>query len=191
MPFGLKKKKAQVTVDRQRQVDIGYAIKQIETGDLSFIEGYDPSRPIILSFQNMLLSESRLMQGTAESGIKNKISKGLYFYVGQAQEPETRQEIVKIDVGNMTISSYGVSFAGKSKHISINFDDIDSIGHTNTGITISSRSQLERLRLEGADKATVSLKVQDRTYRQALSGKLMRILIEAAMKTSLERRGEN
>jgi hypothetical protein len=191
MPFGLRKKKAQVTVDRQRQVDVCYAIKQIGMGNLSFIEGHDPAKPIILSFQNMSLTEPRLIQGTAESSIKNKISKGLYFYVGQAQEPSPTEELVQIDNGTTTIAPYGIIFAGKSKRISVNFDDIDTIGHTNNGITISSRSQLERLRLEGADRTTVPLKVQDRTYRQTLSGKLMRILIEAAMKTSLERRGEN
>ncbi len=188
MPFGLKKKKAQVTVDRQRQVDICYATRKLEQGDLSFIAGSDPDRPIILSFQNISLAEPKLIQRTSDGGIKNKISKGLYFYVGQTQEPEPTEELVQIDIGTMTITPQGIAFAGKSKRISVNFDDIDSIGHTNNGITISARSQLQRLRFEGVDRVIVPLKVQDRTYRQALSGRHMRLLIEAAMKTSLDRR---
>jgi hypothetical protein len=188
MPFGLRKKKAQVTVDRQRQVDICYATRQLEQGNLSLVAVSDPDKPIVLSFQNMSLAEPRLAQGTFEGGIKEKIAKGLYFYVGQAQDPGLVEELVQLDVGTMTITSDGIAFVGKSKHISVDFGDIDSMGHTNNGITISARTHLQRLRFEGADKVVVPLKVQDRMYNQRLSGSLMRILLEAVMKTSLDRR---
>jgi len=187
MPFGLKKKKAQVTVDRQRQVDVCYATRQMEQGNLSFVVGYDPSRPIIFSFQNVSLVEAKLIPGTSEGGIKNKISKGLYFYVGQTQEQAPTEELVELDIGIMTITQYGIAFAGRTKHINVNFDDIDSIDHMNNGITISARSQLQKLRFEGAERVVIPLKVQDRTYMQTLSGRLMRLLIEAAMNASLDR----
>ncbi|HEV8405467.1 MAG TPA: hypothetical protein VGQ13_06130 [Nitrososphaera sp.] len=188
MPFGLRKKKAQVTVDRQRQVDICYATRQLEQGNLSSVAVSDPDKPIVLSFQNISLAEPRLAQGTLEGGIKEKIAKGLYFYVGQAQDPGLVEELVQLDVGTMTITSDGIAFVGRSKHISIDFGDIDSMGHTNNGITISARTHLQRLRFEGADKVVVPLKVQDRMYNQRLSGRLMRILLEAVMNTSLDRR---
>jgi len=188
MPFGLKKKKAQVTVDRQRQVDICYAVKQLARGDLKFISGIDSKSAFVLSFQNVKLAEPRLSQANLEAGIKERITKGLYFYVAQSQDTNPTEELIQIDIGTMTIGANGVDFAGKSKHISMNFGDIDSIGHTDNGISISARSQLKRVRFEGADGAIVTLKVHDRTYKQTLSGKLMRLLVEAAMKRSLEKR---
>lgn len=188
MPFGLRKKKAQVTVDRQRQVDICYATRQLEQGNLSFVVVSNPDMPIVFSFQNISLAEPRMAQGTLEGGIKERIAKGLYFYVGQAQDTELTEELVQLDTGTMTINSDGIAFVGKSKHISVDFGDIDSIGYTNNGITISARTHLKRLRFEGADKVEVPLKVQDRMYSQHLSGRLMQVLLEAVMKTSLERR---
>ena len=188
MPFGIRKKKARVTVDRQRQVDICYATRQLEQGNLSYVVVSNPDTPIVFSFQNISLAEPRMAQGTLEGGIKERIAKGLYFYVGQAHDPELTEELVQLDTGTMTINSDRIAFVGKSKHISVDFGDIDSIGHTNNGITISARTHLKRLRFEGADKVEVPLKVQDRMYSQHLSGRLMQVLLEAVMKTSLERR---
>jgi hypothetical protein len=188
MPFGLRKKKAQVTVDRQRQVDICYATRQLEQGNLSFVAVSNPERPIVLSFQNISLAEPRLAQKTLEGGIKERIAKGLYFYVGQAQDSEPAEELEQLDIGTMTITSNGIAFVGNSKHINMDFGDIDSMGHTQNGITISARTHLQKLHFEGADKVVVPLKVQDRMYSQRLSGRLMRILLEAVMKTSLDRR---
>src|SRR5687768_3243898 len=122
MPFGLWKKKAQVTVDRQRQVDIGYATRQLEQGDLSFVIGIDPES-FVLSLDNISLLEPRLAQ-TVQGGIKGRIARGLYFYVAQPS-PEPVEELSEIDRGTMTISVDGIAFAGKTRHIGIGIGAIE------------------------------------------------------------------
>ena len=181
MPFGLWKKKAQVTVDRQRQVDIGYAIRQLEQGDMSLVEGVDPES-FALSLDNISLLEPGLAQAVP-GGIKGRIARGLYFYVAQPQsEPE---DLTEVDRGTMAIAADGISFAGRTRHIGIGFGAIESMGHNQDGIAIAARAM--RLHF-GAGASAISLKVQDREYSQPLSGRLLRLLVEAMIKKSLDGR---
>ena len=181
MPFW--KKKAQATVDRQRQVDIGYAFRQLEQGDMSLVKGVDPESHA-LSLDNISLLEPRLAQAV-QGGIKGRIAKGLYFYVAQPQSPGPVEELAEIDRGTMSIADDGISFAGSTRHIGIGFGAIESIGHSQDGITIAARAQ--RLHF-GAGASAVSFRVQDREYSQALSGRLLRLLVEAMIKKSLDGR---
>jgi hypothetical protein len=188
MPFGLWRKKAQVTVDRQRQVDVGYVTRQLEQGDLSFIVGCNLDSSIVLTFQDISLMEVRLAQ--AEGGIKEKIAKGLYFYVAQPQSAEPVEELTEVDRGIMTISAAGIVFASKSRHIGLGFGALESISYTENGIAITTTNGTRKLHFEGVERVTIPLKVQDRTYSQPLSGKLMRLLVEAVIKISFQRRDE-
>ncbi|AFU60191.1 MAG: hypothetical protein QXX64_01755 [Nitrososphaera sp.] len=184
MPFGLWKKKAQPTVvDRQRQVDIGYAIKKLEQGDLSLIEGATVDGSVVLTMYNISLMEPRTARAM-EGGIRGRIAKGLYFYVAQPQSPEPAEELVEVDRGTITITVEGLVFAGKSRHIGVGFGAIESISHSQNGITIVAKNNMQKLHFEGADRVVMSLKVQDRVYSQPLTGKLMRLLVEAVIRIS-------
>lgn len=187
MPFGLWKKKVQVTVDRQvdrqRQVDIGYATRQLENGDLSLVAGIN-SESFTISLDNISLLEPAFGQ-TVQGGKKGRIAKGLYFYVAQPQSPEPFEELIEIDMGTMTIAADGIVFAGRTRHIGIGFGAIESIGHGQNGISIDARTQKLHF---GAGNATLHLKVQDRTYSLPLSGRLLRLLVEAVIKASHDRR---
>jgi hypothetical protein len=183
MPFGLWKKKAQPTVDRQRQVDVGYATRRLAQGDLSLVSGCNADRSVVLTLHNISLMEPRLAQAV-EGGIRGKIARGLYFYVAQPQVAEPVEELVEVDRGTMTVTVDGLVFAGKSRHIKIGFSAIESIGHTQNGIKIVTRNGAQTLHFEGADKVVIPLKVQDRAYSQPLSGKLMRLVVEAVIRIS-------
>jgi hypothetical protein len=111
MRFGLRGKKVQATVDRQRQVDIGYATKRLEQGDLSLVAGL-VDRSITLTLRNISLMEPRLAHRAVEGGIRGRIARGLYyFYVPQQQSPEPMQELVEVDRGTITIAVEGQGFA--------------------------------------------------------------------------------
>lgn len=185
MPFW--KKKAGATVDRQRQVDLGYVARQLEQGDLSLIEGCSLDSSIALTLHNISLMEPGVAR--AEGGLKEKIAKGLYFYVAQPQAPEPAEELVEADRGTMTVTVDGIVFAGKSRHIGLGFGAVESMGYTEKGISISTRNGSQRIHFEGADRVVVPLKVQERAYSQPLSGKLLRLLVEAVIKISFEGRG--
>jgi hypothetical protein len=179
MPFW--KKKAQATVDRQRQVDLGYVTRQLGEGDLSHIEGCALDSSIALTLHNISLVEPRAAH--AEAGIKEKIAKGLYFYVAQ-QAAEPVEELAEVDRGSVTITVDGVVFAGSTRHIGIGFGAVESISHSQNGIAIVTRNGSQRICFEGADRVVIMLKVHEREYRQALSGKLLRLLLEAVIKIS-------
>lgn len=179
MPFGLWNRKVQVTVDRQRQVDIGYATRRLEQGDLSFISGIDQDGPVFLN--DILLLEPGIAR--AEGGIKGRIARGLYFYVPQPQSPEPVEELAEVDRGTLTITNEGIAFAGKTRRIGVGFGAIESISHSRDGITIIAKTA-HRLHF-GSGGTAITIKVQDRTYRESLSGTLLRLVIEAVMKASL------
>ncbi len=187
MPFGLWRKKVQATVDRQRQVDIGYAIRQLEQGNLSFIVGCNFDSSVVLTLDNISLMKPQLVQATTD-GIKEKIAKGLYFYVAQTQSTEPVEVLAEVDRGMMTITVEGIVFAGRFRHIGLGFGAIESIGYDNKGITVATRNSAQKLYFEGADRAVIPLKVQDRMYSEPLSGKLMRLLVEAVIMISFDER---
>jgi hypothetical protein len=179
MPFW--KKKAEATVDRQRQVDLGYVVRRLGEGDLSFIEGCNLDSSISLTLHNISLVEPRAAH--PEAGIKEKIAKGLYFYVSQ-QAAEPVLELAEVDRGALTITVDGIVFAGSTRHIGIGFGAVESISHSQNGIAIVTRNNSQKICFEGADREVIMLKVHEREYRQALSGKLLRLLVEAAIKIS-------
>lgn len=187
MPFGLGRRKAQSTVDRQRQVDLWYVTRQLAEGDLSLISGCSADGSIALTLHNISLVEPRAAR--VEGGIREKIARGLYFYVAQQQAAEPVEELVELDRGTMTITVDGVAFAGKSRHIGIGFGAIESISHSQNGMSIATRNGAQRIRFEGANRVIIPLKVHDREYSQPLSGKLMRLLLEAVIKISFEGKG--
>jgi hypothetical protein len=180
MPFSLRKKKAEPTLDRQRQVDVGYVVKRLEQGDLSLISGCAVDRSVVLTLQNISLMESTTAQ-TLEIGIRGRIARGLYFHVAQQQAPEPVEELAEVDRGTITVKVDELVFAGKSRQIKLSFAAIESIGHTQNGIEIVTRNGVQRVHFEGANRVVISLKVKDRTYGQRLSGKLMRLLVEAVI----------
>lgn len=179
MPFGLWNKRVQVTVDRQRQVDLGYAVRRIEQGDLSFI-GIGQGDSIFLDGITLL---ERGVARPVEGGIRDRIVRGLYFYIPQPQTPEPVEELAEVDRGTLTIADEGIAFAGKSRRIGIGFGAIESISHTLSGITIMAKTT-HKMHF-GSGGGAVTLKVQERTYREPLSGTLLRLIVEAAMKASL------
>jgi hypothetical protein len=182
MPFGIWNKRVQVTVDRQKQVDLGYAIRVLEKGDMSPLVGIEDD--VVLN--DIPLLEPRLVQRTVEGGIKGRIAKGLFFYVPEPQSPEPIEELVEVDRGIVTMNADGMLFAGKTRRIAVGFGAVESVGHTRDWITVLAKNS-HRMYL-GVGSNTVTLKVQDRMYRQPLSGTLMRLLVEAVMKVSLEGR---
>jgi hypothetical protein len=180
MPFGLwNSKKVQPTIDRQRQVDMGYAARRLEQGDLS-LTGADRGEPIF--FDGIALLEPRVARA-AESGIRGRIARGLYFYVPQPQAAEPAEELAEADRGTLTISSEGIAFAGRTRRIGVGFGAIESMSHGQDGIAIIARTA-HRLHF-GSGGAVVTIKVQDRIYKEPLSGTLLRLIVEAAMKASL------
>lgn len=179
MPFW--KKKTEATVDRQRQVDLGYVARQLGEGDLSFIEGCALDSSIALTLHNISLVEPRAAH--AEAGIREKIARGLYFYVAQPQVGPA-EELAEVDRGDVTVTVDGIIFAGKFRHIGIGFGAVESISHSQNGIAISTRNGAQRICFEGADRVVILLRVHDREYRQPLSGKLLRLLVEAVIKIS-------
>ncbi len=183
MPFGLWKKKARPTADRQRQVDMGYAVKKLEQGDLSLVEGSSVNGSIVLTMNDISLMEPRTARAV-EGGIRGRIARGLYFYVAQPQSPEPAEELAEVDRGTITITVEGLVFAGKSRHVGVGFGAIESISHSQNGITIVAKNSTQKLHFEGADRVVISLKVQDRVYSQPLNGKLIRLLVEAVIRVS-------
>jgi hypothetical protein len=184
MPFGLWNRKVQATVDRQRQVDVGYAVRRLGQGDLTLFAG-NVGMDIALTLRNISLMEPRASHKAVEGGIRGRIARGLYFYVPQqAAAPE--QELAEVDRGTITITVEGLVFAGKSRHIGVGFGAVESMGHTQNGMTIVAKNGSVKLHFEGADRVIIPLKVQDRSYSQPLSGKMMRLLVEAVIKISLE-----
>jgi hypothetical protein len=183
MPFGIWNRKVQVTVDRQKQVDLGYAIRLLEKGDMSPVVGIEHD----IVFNDISFLETRLVKRTVEGGgIKGRIAKGLSFYVPEPQSPESIEELAEVNRGTMTINANGIVFAGKTRRTAVGFGAVESIGHTRDMITVLVKNS-HRLYL-GVGSNTVTLKAQDRMYREPLSGTLLRLLVEAAMKASLERR---
>jgi hypothetical protein len=182
MPFSLRNNKVQVTVDRQRQVDVGYAIRRLEQGDLALVVGVEHGGPIFLNDVSFL--EPRMAQKKVEGGLKGRTSKGVHFYVPQGQSPGSAEQLAEVDRGTMTLNAEGIAFAGRSKRVGVRFGAIESINHSRSSITIIAKN-LQRLHF-GGSRAVVAMKVQDRMYKEPLSGSLLRLLIEAAMKASLE-----
>lgn len=182
MPFGIWNKRVQVTVDRQKQVDIGYARRRLEQGDLSFIAGTE--HKVVLN--DISLQEPKMAQRTLEGGIKGRIARRLYFYAPQSQSPEPVEELTEIDRGTMTINNEGIVFSGKIRRIGLGFGAIESIGHSRDAIAILAKNS-QRLHF-GVGEDIVHLKVQERMYNEPLSGTFLRLLVEAMMKISLERR---
>src|SRR5688572_23261649 len=131
MPFGLwNSKKVQPTVDRQRQVDMGYAARRLEQGDLSFI-GVGRGEPVFIDGVALLeLGVARAVEG----GLRGRIARGLYFYVPQPQAAEPAEEMAEADRGTITISSEGIAFAGKTRRIGVGFGAIEYISHNQNGI---------------------------------------------------------
>lgn len=165
-------------------MDIGYATRRLEQGDLTPIADIEHGRPIFLNDVSLL--EPRLTQRTLGSGIKGRMAKDLYFYVPQQQSPKPAEQLEEVDRGTLTVAANGIAFAGQSRRVGVGFHAIESIGHTRDGITIIAKN-LHRLHFGGGG-AVVALKVQDRMYREPLSGTLLRLLVEAVIKASLERR---
>lgn len=184
LTFGLRRKKAQPAIDRQRQVDLGYATKQIAEGDLSFIAGSHFDGSVVLTFENISLVKPRLSHSSG--GIKKKIARGLSYYVAQPQSPEPDEELIELDRGNITITIGGIVFDGKSLHIGVRYGTIESISHSVNGMTIETRNAAQKIRFEGADRVFVTLNVQNRKYNQPLSGKLMRLLVEGVIRISFD-----
>lgn len=182
MPFGFRHNRVQVTVDRQRQVDIGYALRRLEEGDLAPVLGIERGGPIFLNDVSFL--EPRMVQKKVEGGLKGRASKGLSFHVPQGHSAEAVEQLAEVDRGTMTLNADGMAFAGRSKRVGVRFDAIKSINHSPHSITIIAKN-LQRLHF-GGSRAVVALKVQDRMYREHLSGTLLRLLVEAVMKASLE-----
>jgi hypothetical protein len=182
MPFGIWNRRVQATVDRQKQVDLGYAIRQLEKGDMSPLVGIE--HDVVLN--DIPLLEVTLTKKVVDGGIRGRITRGLYFYVPEPQSPEPVEELVEVDRGTMTVNADGILFAGKTRRIAVGFGAVESIGHTRDWITVLAKNS-RRMYL-GVGRNTVTLKVQDRMYKEPLSGTLMRLLVEAVMKVSLERR---
>lgn len=176
MPFGFWNKKARATVDRQKQVDIGYANRRLAEGDLSLIYRADKEGPFFLN--DILLLEPGIAR---EGGIKGKIARGLYFYVPQPQSAEPEQ-LAEVDRGTLTITDEGIAFAGKTRRIGIGFGAIESISHGQNAITMIAKTAH---RLHFGSGGTITLKVQDRMYKEPLSGTVLRLIVEASMKASL------
>jgi len=163
-------------------VDVGYAVRRLEQGDLTLFAG-NVSRDIAITLHNISLMEPRSGHKTIEGGIKGRIARGLYFYVPQAAEPT--EELAEVDRGEIMITIEGLVFAGKSRHIGVGFGAVESIGHTANGMSIVAKDGSVKLHFEGADRVVIPLKVHDRSYSQPLSGKTMRLLVEAVIKISL------
>lgn len=161
--------------------------RQLAEGDLSLVAGCSADSSIALTLHNISLVELRAAR--VEGGIKEKIARGLYFYVAQQQTAEPVEELVELDRGIMTITVDGITFAGKFRHIGVGFGAIESISHSQNGMSITTRSGAQSIRFEGADRVIIPLKVHDREYSHPLSGKLMRLLLEAVIKISFEGRG--
>jgi hypothetical protein len=176
MPFRFWNRKVQATVDRQRQVDIGYANRRFAEGDLSLIDRADENGSFLLN--DILLLEPGLAR---EGGIRGRIARGLYFYVPQPQAAEPEQ-LTEVDRGTLTITDEGVAFAGKTRHIGIGFAAIESISHGQSAITITTKTGH---RMHFGSGGTITLKVQDRIYNEPLSGTILRLIVEALMKASL------
>jgi hypothetical protein len=132
MPFGLGRRKAQPTVDRQRQVDLGYVASQLAEGDLSLVAGCSTDSSVVLTLHNISLVEPHVAR--ADGGIREKIARGLYFYVTQPQVAGPVEELVELDRGTVTITIEGITFAGKSRHIGVGFGAIESISHSQNAL---------------------------------------------------------
>jgi hypothetical protein len=160
MPFGLWNRKVEATVDRQRQVDIGYAVRRLEQDDLSLFAG-DVGVDVAITLRNISLMEPRAAHRAVEGGgIKGKIAKGLYFYVPQ-QAAEPAEELAEVDRGTITITIEGLSFTGKSRHIGVGFGAIESMGHTVNDMSIVAKNGSVKLHFEGADRVVIALRVHD------------------------------
>jgi hypothetical protein len=184
MPFGMWNKKVQVTVDRQKQVDLGYAIRLLEQGDTSPMARIEHD----VVFNDISFLEPRLAKRTVANAIRERIARGLYFYVPEPQSPELIEELDEVDRGTMTINADGIAFAGKTRRIAVGFGAVESIGHTREGITVLAKNSHRLYFGVLGRNNTVTFKVQDRVYEEPLSGTLLRLLVEALMKVSLEGR---
>ena len=81
----------------------------------------------------------------------------------------------------MTIAGDGIAFTGQTEKINTSFDNIEATDYVQNKIMIATKTPAQRLFFDGVERTTVPLKVQDRVYRQPLSGKVVQLVIKAMM----------
>ena len=103
--------------------------------------------------------------------------KGMSFRLG-AFQAESQEELREIDRGSIVLTTKRLIFAGAKRNVNIDLKKIVDIEYYQDGIALR-RSGIERVQyFKGIDSVTVTFSVEGRTYRERLTGLILKYMIE-------------
>ena len=177
---------------KQMEADIEYWLDELRAGNIP--EFPTPASPdiilkknekIILNADNIALLEPRSVRAThgTYGGPSFRIAKGVYFRLGAFNaQSESHEELREIDRGSLTLTNKRLIFSGSKRTVSIDIRKIVSVNPYRDAITIR-REGRERIQyFTGINLNNIEIKVEDRVYKEPLSGLVIMYLIEGLAK---------
>ena len=131
----------------------------------------------VLFLQGVSFIEPRAVRRGGYGGPSFRVTKGMSFRLG-AFQAESQEELREIDRGSIVLTTKRLLFAGAKRNVNIDLKKIVDIEYYQDG-TALRRSGIERVQyFKGIDSVTVTFSVEGRTYRERLTGLILKYMIE-------------
>jgi hypothetical protein len=177
---------------KQKEADMELWMGKLKEGTIP-IQIMGGEAPIIikkdeelqLTLPSIVLREPRAVRQSSGGygGPSFRVAKGLYFRVGAfGSTSESHEEMRDIDQGTFSLTNKRVVFSGSKRTIEIPLKKIISMEPYSDGIAIRRSGKEKTQYFIGVNCAGLTITVDDRIYKESLSGLILMHLIEGFAK---------
>jgi hypothetical protein len=179
---------------KQRELDMGRWVVLLKEGQVN-MQVLGDSSPILLGpgeklqivLSNIALWEPRSVRRSTGGygGPSIRIMKGVYLRVGTFNaRGESHEELRAIDQGIFTLTNKRIVFSGSTRTVDISLNKIISIEPYIDGIAVRTSNRQKTQYFVGISpgKVTIELTIENRKYKESLTGLMLKYLIEGLAK---------
>ena len=180
-----QRKEAEEAAKQQRLEDLRLVLEGIRDGECPIKIAADT--PIILKkgeqvrlcLPSVDFMEARAVRHYSGGGVR--IAKGVTIGGGTSQSTD---ELKKIDVGALVLTDRRLVFSGSKRTVNVQLGKIISVSAYTNGVAINRERKQKTEYYLGTNRYSATLKVNERSYDEPLSGTYVRAYIETAIEAA-------
>jgi len=177
---------------KQMEEDIDYYLDQLRNGNIPSFDVAENTEIILKRNENVILNmnyvslqEPRAVRTTTGKygGPSFRVAKGVYFRLGAFNaQSESHEEIREIDTGALALTNKRLIFLGDKRTVNIDIRKVVSVHPYRDAVEIRREGRERTQYFMGINRTNIKIQVEDRIYKEPLSGIVLMCLIEGLAK---------